>query len=526
VGEVALAGRYALGLTRFLSHPLSDIESAELISAERDHARASFLDALARVVFGNAASPYLPLFNLARIAHADVERSVQANGIEATLEWLFEAGVRITLDEFKGSRPIIRPGLELAVRPEAFDNLPGSAGFVGATGGSSAAPRRLTVDLTGLEPEGAYYRLMLQGYGVAGLPTALWRPVPPGVTGVKAILRAAKAGYPVDRWFTPSTFVDGLGGLRGRSMVALTLAAGRRAGVSVPWPRHVPPADPLPVVHWLADTLKRSPGAIMHCTTSSAVRICAAAEAAGLSIAGTFFRLGGEPFTEASRRRLAAAGARGATLYSMSEVGNVGMPCPEAGRADELHVLDGKLAVLGREVTLESGESVTALYLTSLGITTSKFLLNVESGDAGTLERRGCGCPFGRLGLTQRVSGIRSYEKLTCEGMSFMATDLLRLIEEILPARFGGNPTDYQLVRDDTGELERLTIVVAPGVGPVSDPDVLECVLRELAGAGRAETMMAEIWRSAGTLRVRRREPHVTGVGKTPALVAGHVTRM
>jgi hypothetical protein len=34
--------------------------------------------------------------------------------------------------------------------------------------------------------------------------------------------------------------------------------------------------------------------------------------------------------------------------------------------------------------------------------------------------------------------------------MNFLGTDLLRLIDEVLPARFGGAPTDYQFVeRED-----------------------------------------------------------------------------
>ena len=33
--------------------------------------------------------------------------------------------------------------------------------------------------------------------------------------------------------------------------------------------------------------------------------------------------------------------------------------------------------------------------------------------------------------------------------MNFLGHDLIRLIEEVLPARFGGGPTDYQFVEDE-----------------------------------------------------------------------------
>jgi hypothetical protein len=54
----------------------------------------------------------------------------------------------------------------------------------------------------------------------------------------------------------------------------------------------------------------------------------------------------------------------------------------------------------------------------------------------------------------------------------------------------------------------------------VSEADVIDCVLRRLSQLGRAERMMSEIWRSAGTLRIERGDPVVTAAGKAPALIA------
>lgn len=33
--------------------------------------------------------------------------------------------------------------------------------------------------------------------------------------------------------------------------------------------------------------------------------------------------------------------------------------------------------------------------------------------------------------------------------MTFLDTEVIRVLEEVLPARFGGSPTDCQLVEDD-----------------------------------------------------------------------------
>ena len=76
-------------------------------------------------------------------------------------------------------------------------------------------------------------------------------------------------------------------------------------------------------------------------------------------------------------------------------------------------------------------------------------MLNVESDDYGVLERRHCGCPLDAAGLDLHMHTIRSWEKLTSEGMTLGGADLIRLVEEILPARFGGAPTDWQLVEEE-----------------------------------------------------------------------------
>ena len=54
-------------------------------------------------------------------------------------------------------------------------------------------------------------------------------------------------------------------------------------------------------------------------------------------------------------------------------------------------------------------------------------------------RREPCRCVWHQLGFTLRLQNIRSYEKLTAEGMHFVGADLLALVEETLPAAFGGS---------------------------------------------------------------------------------------
>jgi len=114
---------------------------------------------------------------------------------------------------------------------------------------------------------------------------------------------------------------------------------------------------------------------------------------------------------------------------------------------------------------------------TTLVAGTPKLMLNVESDDFGELVARRCGCHLDGLGLRRHLHTMRSHEKLTSEGMNFLGSDLLRLIEEILPARFGGGPTDFQLVEDeDASGLPQVQLFVSRRLGPLPDAAVVDTV--------------------------------------------------
>jgi len=97
-------------------------------------------------------------------------------------------------------------------------------------------------------------------------------------------------------------------------------------------------------------------------------------------------------------------------------------------------------------------------------------MLNVETGDYGKIKSFKCNCCLNTPESIQAVSSVRSFEKLTSAGMSFFGTDLLRIIEETLPARFGENSTDYQMVEEeDSNGHTRLSIYIHPDVGDVEE---------------------------------------------------------
>jgi len=118
------------------------------------------------------------------------------------------------------------------------------------------------------------------------------------------------------------------------------------------------------------------------------------------------------------------------------------------------------------------------------------------------------------IGYDRRLHTIRSYEKLTSEGMTFMGSDLLTLVEEVLPSRFGGYPTDYQFVEEEKGGLAKVSIFVSPRVGSVDEVQLVAVVLETLRARSGLNEKMVRMWRKGQTLEVVRREPYATSTAK------------
>jgi len=170
---------------------------------------------------------------------------------------------------------------------------------------------------------------------------------------------------------------------------------------------------------------------------------------------------------------------------------------------------------------LADGETtVDAIYLTTILHSSPKILFNVDTGDYGVLRERSCGCLLDQLGFRVHLHTIRNYEKLTAGGIQFLGSDILQLVEETLPAAFGGAPTDYQFVEDQRGAdaLSQVYIVVSPSVGEVDEDRVVQTALAALAGGGDGGRLMSGFWRQGRTLKVQRRRPYVTPSSKTPPL--------
>jgi hypothetical protein len=170
---------------------------------------------------------------------------------------------------------------------------------------------------------------------------------------------------------------------------------------------------------------------------------------------------------------------------------------------------------------------VPAFNLTPLLPTASKVLLNVQMDDYGIVEERRCGCELETYGYTTHLRQIRSYGKLVGEGVTLIGNELLHILEEVLPARFGGTPLDYQMVeREDEQGLTRLFVLIHPRLEIADEQQVVETILNALSEASRMADAARTVWQQMQTIRVERAEPMVTARGKLlPLHIERHMKR-
>ena len=403
----------------------------------------------------------------------------------------------------------------MEVRASDFDNPSARSHYEGKTGGSRGSGTRLIVDLDLVRYEAAHLYLSLQALGALDRPAALLRPLPPGVTGLKELLYRARINRLPEEWFSQNRYHFRWEDARAATFAACAIGGSRLWGRPLPAPTYLPLDRAAVISEWLAlKTSSGNPG-LLDTNVSSAIRVCRAASEGGHDISGTLFRTGGEPLTPGRAQIIEQTNSRVACNYGIAEAGRLGLACGDPSMPDEVHLLADKIALLQRpHVPVPGAPEVGALYVTTLHPATPKLMLNVEIGDYAVRSSRKCSCVLGAAGFDEHLHTIRSYEKLTSEGMHFVGSDLMELLESVLPERFGGGANDYQLVEEEVEGLARVTLLVSPRLGPVDELEVNEVFFRFLRAGGQGRAMMSQRWKDGSTLSVERREPVTTGAAK------------
>jgi hypothetical protein len=481
--------------------------------AERE---ASFLCLLERGIFGYRRSPYLPLLKLADCELGDIRNMVRRTGLEKTLRALREAGVYVSFEEFKGREPIVRRGQVIPVRARDFDNPYLSQYYRAESGGTTGAATRVAIDLDHLADYSPHMLLAENAHGLFGVPTAIWYGVLPDGTGLQSILLGSRFGHVAQKWFSPTTNQDLRQSFRHRLATEYIVAMGWLAGKRMPWPEPLSLDRAVVAARWAAETVKSHGACLIRTHVSKALRVCVAAQEQGLDLTGTTFFGGGEPATAAKVRRMTQVGARWIPMYWFTEAGCVGQGCARPADGNDIHFFKDGLALIQYPREVPGSEiTVDAFHFTTLLPTAPKLLLNVESDDYGVVEKRNCGCPLETYGFTDHLRHIRSFRKLTAEGVTLVGSDMVRILEEVLPARFGGSPLDYQFIEEeDEGGLTRLSLLVSPKIKITTETAAIEVVLEALGQRCDAGDSGPAIWKQAQTLRVKRQEPIWTARGK------------
>jgi hypothetical protein len=500
------AARFLGSLPGFLRRPVGSAEARATIGRRMERRGPDFLALVRRAVYGHAASPYRRLLHEAGCEYPDLERLVTREGVEGALRVLHRQGVYLTVDEFKGRRPAVRGSMVLPVDPRSLRNPASAAHLPVRSGGSRSAGTPFPIDLGFVRDCAVDTRVAFDAMGGAGSHKAIWEV--PGAGAVFRILKYAGCGHVPARWFSQVDSADPTLHPRYRWSARAMGWGGILAGTRLPRPDHVPADDPLPIARWMVEVLRA--GGVPHLRTfpSSAVNVCQAAHRAGLDLSGALLMVAGEPVTAARIRTMRAVGTRVWPRFGSMETGPLGFGCLAPTEPDDVHLVDDQHAVV-------QVEDDPTLWLTSLRPRAPLVLLNASLGDRATISGRRCGCPLEEVGWDTHLHTIRSHEKLTAAGMTFLDTDILRVLEDVLPARFGGAPTEYQLLEEEAPDGQpRLALLVHPAVGPL-DVDTVRAAFLEAIGAGSgAERVMALLWRDAGLLRVERRPPLATLSGK------------
>ena len=505
-------GRLVRKVPAYMAKKDSLQEGRALLEKNLANREANFLKLAERSIYGHSSSPYLTKLREAGCEIGDLRKMAEESGVDETLRKLYDAGVHIRFEQFKGRVPTPLGDEEVVLRADQFNNPFLVKHFETSSSGSTGVPARNPKDLDHLMARGPVSLALDEAQGFHGLPTARVTGLMPFGSGPLGLIRNGRYGHRIDRWFVPA--IERRPEFRYRCAYQYLMTMAKLYRVPVPRPEPLPLEDCVVVARWAAETLQKKGPCVIHATVSMALRIAIAATEADIDLTGVTFRTGAEPMTEAKMEVITSTGAGAFTNYSMSDVGKIGFACMRPHGVNDQHLMVDHLGVIQAPRTIGSTE-INPLVVTTLLPSAPRIFFNVEIDDYGIIEARSCGCPLENLGLHTHVRDIRSFGKLTAEGVTLVGSEMERILESELPSRFGGSPLDYQLVEEeDEKGFTRMCILVSPAVQLTDEQAVIDAVLAELARTSLSGDLASRQWNQAGVVTVRREQPTLTGRGK------------
>jgi phenylacetate-coenzyme A ligase PaaK-like adenylate-forming protein len=506
--------RFALGLRGFLHNTVTHDEIRTTIRQQIENREENFLKTLKSNVFDYPRSPYLKLFQAANITFPDVEKMVATQGLDGTLDALYDANVYVTFEEYKGRVPLKRGNVELHLSESDFDSPNLEAAMIGATGGSTGKPTRTKMDFKYLAQGGKHIAINRHTHGISDVITVHWFGLLPETTTMGAVLAFAHVGNNITHWFST---IRGNKSNTGWFYIFLTyvmIFMARFHGFKFPFPKHVSIDDPLPIVNTIAEILKNGNGVVMSSTASKCARISLCAQQQGIDLTGVIIFGLSEPSTSAKVAMIEASGAKFLNYYATTETGEIGLPCANPVDHTDVHFMSNHLAMIQRPQEVFD-QTVNTFHFTTLLPTSPKTLLNVQLDDYGIVEERDCGCPLHEMGFTTHIRQMSSFRKLTGEGVTLVGSDMVHILEHILPSKFGGSLLDYQLVEEENKQgFTKLVLYVDPSVPIHNENALIQAFLDAMKQSAPSVRLAQAEYQTGDVVSIRREKPIVTSRGK------------
>jgi hypothetical protein len=346
------------------------------------------------------------------------------------------------------------------------------------------------------------------------LITVHWFGLLPETTTMGAVLAFAHVGNNITHWFST---IRGNKSNTGWFYIFLTyvmIFMARFHGFKFPFPKHVSIDDPLPIVNTIAEILKNGNGVVMSSTASKCARISLCAQQQGIDLTGVIIFGLSEPSTSAKVAMIEASGAKFLNYYATTETGEIGLPCANPVDHTDVHFMSNHLAMIQRPQEVFD-QTVNTFHFTTLLPTSPKTLLNVQLDDYGIVEERDCGCPLHEMGFTTHIRQMSSFRKLTGEGVTLVGSDMVHILEHILPSKFGGSLLDYQLVEEEDEQgFTKLMLYIAPSVSISDENEVLEVFLDAMKHSAPSVRLAQAEYRTGDVVSIRREKPIITSRGK------------
>jgi hypothetical protein len=160
--------RFILGLRRSFRPPIDNAFAQSSVRERFARRDQDFLALARRLIYASDTSPYRLLLRQAGCEYGDLEGLVRRDGLEGALTALFRNGVFLTVDEFKGRRPVVRGSFRKAITPRDLTHPSAVLYFVGHSSGSRGEQTPVPFDLAFVREHAVNRRLSLEARG-AGL---------------------------------------------------------------------------------------------------------------------------------------------------------------------------------------------------------------------------------------------------------------------------------------------------------------------------------------------------------------------